>query len=232
MAHAEVRRPAVKTAGADAKPAKTAATTPRLDAKAARATAKTARVDGKSAKLEATPTKSQKLATAPAAATSSTATTTTATGGTVSPGTIDFTSGKTGSKLLKNTALRAKLESRLTALGYDGTVYQAAYGFRNLGQFVAATNVSRNLGIPFEQLKIQMTGLSVASDGTVLRASIGTDGKVTLVDPALGAEPAATHTLGQSIQAVKSNVDAISAAQTATMEADAEIARTSRVAAR
>ena len=32
----------------------------------------------------------------------------------------------------------------------------ASSGFRNLGQFVAAVNVSNNLGIPFAQLKTRM----------------------------------------------------------------------------
>lgn len=32
----------------------------------------------------------------------------------------------------------------------------ASAGFRNLGQFVAAVNVSNNLGIPFSQLKTRM----------------------------------------------------------------------------
>jgi hypothetical protein len=35
-------------------------------------------------------------------------------------------------------------------------VHDAAAGFKNTGQFVAATNVSRNLGIPFEELKARM----------------------------------------------------------------------------
>jgi hypothetical protein len=106
-------------------------------------------------------------------------------------------------------------------------VYQAAYGFKNLGQFVAATNVSRNLGVSFEKLKIQMTGLSVKADGTVMKASLGTDGKVTMMAPASVTNPAPTKSLGQSIQTVKSNVDATAAAATATTQADAEIASTS-----
>jgi hypothetical protein len=56
-------------------------------------------------------------------------------------------------KLQKNTNLAAKLQSRLPA----GTNLQtAASGFRNLGQFVAAVNVSNNLGIPFTELKTRM----------------------------------------------------------------------------
>jgi hypothetical protein len=128
-----------------------------------------------------------------------------------------------GQKLSKNSALRSKLESRLKALGYTGTAYQAAYGFKNLGQFVAATNVSRNLGVSFTQLKTQMTGLTVKSDGTVLKASVGPDGKVTMVAPADVTNAAPTKSLGQSIQTVKSGVDATAAAQTATTQANAEI---------
>jgi len=56
-------------------------------------------------------------------------------------------------KLAKNTNLASKLQSRLPA----GTnLMDAADGFRNLGQFVAAVNVSNNLNIPFENLKTDM----------------------------------------------------------------------------
>jgi hypothetical protein len=37
------------------------------------------------------------------------------------------------------------------------TLNQASDGFRNQGQFLAALNVSRNLGIPFDALKTDMT---------------------------------------------------------------------------
>ena len=185
-----------------------------------KSTVKVAKVDAKSAaksaKSDAKSTTASNLTT--------TAPTTTTTTGTTAP--INFTSGPVGEKLSKNTALRSKLETRLTSLGYTGTAYQAAYGFKNLGQFVAATNVSRNLGIPFDQLKLQMTGLSVKPDGTVLRANLGTDGKVSLVAPALATNPAPTKSLGQSIQTVKSNVDGTAAAQTATTQANAEIEST------
>ena len=56
-------------------------------------------------------------------------------------------------KLQRNTNLASKLQSRLP----PGTNLQlAADGFRNLGQFVAAVNVSNNLGIPFAELKTRM----------------------------------------------------------------------------
>jgi hypothetical protein len=77
-------------------------------------------------------------------------------------------------KLQKNTALASKLASRLPA-GTDVTA--AAAGFRNLGQFVAAVNVSNNLGIPFAQLKTKMTveGKSLGQSIQALKAgSTGT----------------------------------------------------------
>jgi hypothetical protein len=56
-------------------------------------------------------------------------------------------------KLQKNTNLAKKLEGRLP-LGTN--LLAAAEGFRNLGQFVAAVNVSNNLGISFTELKARM----------------------------------------------------------------------------
>ena len=63
-------------------------------------------------------------------------------------------------KLQKNTNLAGKLETRLPK-GTDPML--AAEGFRNLGQFVAAVNVSNNLEIPFADLKASMVddGLSL-----------------------------------------------------------------------
>lgn len=56
-------------------------------------------------------------------------------------------------KLQKNTNLADKLLSRLP----DNTnLMDAAEGFRNLGQFVAAVNVSNNLGLEFTELKTRM----------------------------------------------------------------------------
>ncbi len=57
--------------------------------------------------------------------------------------------------LTQNTHLSSKLGSLLPA----GTnVQEAATGFKNLGQFVAAVHVSKNLDIPFDELKGKMTG--------------------------------------------------------------------------
>jgi hypothetical protein len=74
---------------------------------------------------------------------SGTSSTTTTTGGTLSP---------VQQKLQSHTQLASKLQSRLPGTN----VVTAAGGFRNLGQFVAAVNVSHNLRIPFSQLKTDM----------------------------------------------------------------------------
>jgi hypothetical protein len=57
---------------------------------------------------------------------------------------------KAQQKLLANETLRNKMRARLPR-GTDPMV--AAAGFKNLGQFVAAVNVSNNLGIDFTMLK-------------------------------------------------------------------------------
>jgi len=62
-------------------------------------------------------------------------------------------------KLKQNTNLAAKVATRLPQ-GTD--VISAAAGFKNLGQFVAAANVSNNLQISFTELKAKMmTGMSL-----------------------------------------------------------------------
>ncbi len=64
------------------------------------------------------------------------------------------TSGKMPSEVLAhNTKLASKLQSLLPP---NTNLQNAAAGFKNLGQFVAAVHVSHNLGIPFDQLKAKM----------------------------------------------------------------------------
>ena len=69
-------------------------------------------------------------------------------------------------KLQRNTNLADKLQSRLPK-GTD--LMLASEGFRNLGQFVAAVNVSNNLKIPFADLK-----MSMVDEGNSLGQSIKT----------------------------------------------------------
>jgi hypothetical protein len=82
-------------------------------------------------------------------------------------------------KLQKNTNLASKLGSRLPP-GTD--LMAASAGFKNLGQFVAAVNVSSNLGIPFAQLKTSMV-----TDGKSLGQSI------QILKPAASATIEAQH---------------------------------------
>lgn len=69
-------------------------------------------------------------------------------------------------KLSSNTQLAGKLQALLP----PGTnLQQAAQGFKNLGQFVAAVHVSKDLGIPFDQLKAKMTGPGAESLGKAIQ---------------------------------------------------------------
>jgi hypothetical protein len=72
----------------------------------------------------------------------------------------DTSTTTTPRALPRNPKLVAKLQGMLPA---GLSVDQAATGFRNQGQFIAAVNVSRNLGIPFADLKTSMVndGLSL-----------------------------------------------------------------------
>jgi hypothetical protein len=142
----------------------------------------------------------------------------TTTGGTTTETTIPLT--KAQQQLTKNTNLQSKLETRLgSQLPTNVTMIQAASGFKNLGQFVAAVNVSNNLGIPFSDLKAKMTGLTV--DGKPITTTTGgTGGTATTAST--------TMSLGQAIQALK-GVDSTTATQTAntaTTQASTEISTT------
>ena len=75
--------------------------------------------------------------------------------------------GNLAGKLSANPALSAKLSALLP----PGTnLATASAGFKNLGQFVAAVHVSKNLGIPFDQLKTKMTGPPPMSLGKAITA--------------------------------------------------------------
>lgn len=77
------------------------------------------------------------------------------------------TGKKSASGLLSQNS---KLTSKVQALLPAGTsLEQAASGFKNLGQFVAAVHVSHNLGIPFDQLKAKMTGTNPESLGKAIQ---------------------------------------------------------------
>jgi hypothetical protein len=173
--------------------------------KAAKTTTVATKSTGKSARSTA-PKKSTLTASTTPSSPSTTTTTTT-----------DFTEGKVGELLTKNSAIRSKLESQLKALGYEGTVYEAAYGFKNLGQLQATVNnVQNHEGMTFEQLKVLMTGTWVDADGVVLKANLNPDGTVTMVPPDEVTNPAPTQSLGQAKKTITTELADPEPTQTAS----------------
>ena len=77
------------------------------------------------------------------------------------------------------TRMNPELRTRLTGMLPAGTTLaNAAMGFKNQGQFIAALNVSKNLNIPFADLKAKMTGTNPESLGAAihdLKPNITTD---------------------------------------------------------
>ena len=65
----------------------------------------------------------------------------------------DHNEAKFEARIDRNPELKSKIESMLPA---GESLKTAASGFRNGGQFIAALHVSKNLGIPFDQLKAKM----------------------------------------------------------------------------
>lgn len=86
----------------------------------------------------------------------------------------DGSTTKTPSQQL---AAKPKLSDKLAKLLPPGTdMTKAADGFKNLGQFVAAVHVSKNLGIPFADLKTRMVdGASLGSAIKTLKPEANSD---------------------------------------------------------
>ncbi len=171
-----------------------ASATKPVKVKAAKADTKSTGAATKAAKADAKLAKTDQKTTRKTGATASSITT---------PDSIDFTATSLGQKLQKNSVQRSKIEAKLLAAGYTGTIYEAAYGFKNLGQLNAATNQVQNQGMSFELLKVMMTGTYVDPEThLVYRANRQADGTVKLVDPTLATNPVSTGSLGQSKQAI------------------------------
>jgi hypothetical protein len=102
------------------------------------------------------------------------ATTTTTTGKTTAGTTTAGTTTKasphhTPVTVPQRIAANPALAARLQPLVPSGmTLAQAAAGFKNQGQFIAALHVSRNLNIPFAKLKAEMTGADHDSLGQAI----------------------------------------------------------------
>lgn len=76
-----------------------------------------------------------------------------------------------GSSVSDHLQDNTKLASKLQNLLPQGTnLQQAAQGFKNLGQFVAAVHVAHNLGIPFDQLKAKLMGPPTESLGKAIHS--------------------------------------------------------------
>jgi hypothetical protein len=141
--------------------------------KAAKAETRIAKADTRAAKATA---KAETRAAKTAAKTARKSGTTTTTTDVADTSTTTTKSGMKAGKL--NTDQETRLLAQLPA---GMTVQDAAAGFKNWGQFVAATNASINHSIPFDQLKTAMTGIA----------------------PGATAPTTAPMSLGQAIQSLK-----------------------------
>jgi hypothetical protein len=195
---AQAKGSTVKTKGAQATVSSGKTTKPtKSDTKLAKSDAKASKTETKSAKVE----QKKKANTAASSGTSASTSNTSSTSIATAP--IDYSGTALGQKLQKNSALRSKIEAKLQAAGYTGTVYEAAYGFKNLGQLNAATNQVQNQGYSFTLLKVLMTGTYVDPlTHVVYRANQLPDGTVNLVRAGLATNPASTQSLGQAKQAI------------------------------
>jgi hypothetical protein len=195
----------------------TSAKAPKTAVKPAKAPKVTTNTRADNAKTRAPKPTTTKLETSAAKQSGTRSTVTSSTAPTTTTTTeIDFTEGKVGERLARNTKLAEKLANQLSGLGYTGDVYQAGYGFKNLGQFVAAVNNAQNHDLSFEQLKTLMTGVSVDAEGVVRYANRNPDGTVTMVPLEQLTDPAPTKSLGQAKRIVEDTVDESTTTTTAT----------------
>lgn len=178
-AKATVTKPAAHSVQ-PVKSAKTAAPATRKPAKP------TTKADVKAAKHSSTTT----------AGTTSGTTSTTVSGPPLAPIVV---SSPVADKISRNPNLAAKIASRLPS---DMTLAQASTGFRNQGQFIAAVNVSKNLGIDFVKLQTAMTGQTVSVDPKTHAITTKPTGEAPL-------------SLGRSIQTLRPGTDADAAVQRA-----------------
>ncbi|HEX4997391.1 MAG TPA: hypothetical protein VFY29_04150 [Terriglobia bacterium] len=100
-------------------------------------------------------------------------------------------SNKVGDEIHLNPKLEAKVNDLLPA---DTTLADASAGFKNQGQFIAALHVSKNLNIPFADLKAKMTGDDAMSLGDAIQNLRPDLGKAKANDEAKRAEKEAKDT--------------------------------------
>jgi hypothetical protein len=108
---------------------------------------------------------------------------------------------KFNERIQNDTAFRSKIQSLLP----PGTEIKAAEsGFKNHGQFIAALHVSKNLNIPFDQLKAKMTGVTATSSTVQTSSTAMSLGK-------------AIHALRPDMSATQANEEAKKAEKQATV---------------
>ena len=120
-----------------------------------------------------------------------------------------------------------------TLLPKNMTLNEASMGFKNQGQFIAALHVSRNLGIPFADLKTAMTGIrpvtTTTTGGTTVTGGVTTGGTTVGVTATSGTTTTTTTTttpllsLGQAIHKLRPSADSTTAETTATRQATADL---------
>jgi len=198
---------ALKSKGAATQSTKTKTTTPKSSTvksgKSASAPTKT-----KTAATNTTQTSTAAGKTKKSTSTASTATsgsTTAASGGTTGTASNAGTWVPTNPVAQKLSTKVNLLNKVMTSLPAGTDLNAATAGFKNSGQFLAAVNVSNNLGIAFADLKAAMTGIDMA-------------GK-----PTATGERVQQLSLGQAIQQLSPGVDANNEAQKAQTLADQEI---------
>lgn len=190
---------APKTPTAKAHPTKTQTTTQTTKTTKTTKTTQNAKASPKSGKTTTTTNAADTTSNAGTSTTSNTETS-----ANTSPTSNTVTLSPVQQKLTKNTNLASKLQSRLP----EGTnLMRAADGFKNLGQFVAAVNVSNNLNISFAKLKTAMVKenlslgqaiqeLKPTASGTIeaQRAEYDARGMISETEQAQNTTPATTTT--------------------------------------
>jgi hypothetical protein len=78
---------------------------------------------------------------------------------------------KFNERLQDNPALATKIKNLLGPGTTDAQVKAAESGFKDGGQFIAALHVSKNLGIPFDELKAKITGITVQANGQTTKST-------------------------------------------------------------
>ena len=87
---------------------------------------------------------------------------------------------KISDRFQNDSTFATKIKNLLGPNTTDAQLQAAMMGFKNGGQFTAAMHVSKNLGIPFDELKAKMTGVSTNQAGQTVKTAPMSLGKAIL----------------------------------------------------